>query len=63
DPGETVNVAETFPEDLERLKRQLARWNGAEPFDALVDPNAEACKDERSMDEETRKLLESLGYL
>lgn len=63
DPGETVNVAEQFPEDLERLKRELARWNGAEPFDAMVDPTGETCGEERSMDEETRKLLESLGYL
>ncbi|MDY7093354.1 MAG: sulfatase [Acidobacteriota bacterium] len=63
DPEETENVAEQFPEDLERLKRELARWNGAEPFDVLVDPDEETCGDQRSMDDETRKLLESLGYL
>jgi arylsulfatase A-like enzyme len=63
DPEETENVAERFPEDLERLKRELARWNSAEPFNVLVDPSQETCGDQRSMDDETRKLLESLGYL
>jgi arylsulfatase A-like enzyme len=62
DPGETENVAEAFPEDLERLKRRLSLWHRAEKFPVLLD--TQTCEgDEREMDDQTRELLESLGYL
>lgn len=63
DPGETKNVADRFPQDLERLKRELWRWERAPKFQVEVDEQGGACGDQRQMDEETRKLLESLGYL
>jgi len=63
DPGETVNVAEEHPQDFERLQRVLWQWENAEPFPVEVGPLTEACGEERTMEDETRKLLESLGYL
>lgn len=63
DPGETVNVAERHPEILEELQRELAAWERAERFPVAVEPAAAACGDQRTMEDETRKVLESLGYL
>lgn len=63
DPGETRNVADQFPQDTERLKRALWAWDRAPRIDVKTDTVGGACGDQRSMDEETRKLLESLGYL
>lgn len=63
DPDETVNVAEQFPQELERLKRELWLWERAPRFNAQTDTEGGTCGEQRTMDEETRKLLESLGYL
>ncbi|MEM9293393.1 MAG: sulfatase [Acidobacteriota bacterium] len=63
DPMETRNVAEEFPQDLQRLQRALQAWDGAERFSALVDPRSAECGDARTMDSETEDLLRSLGYL
>jgi arylsulfatase A-like enzyme len=63
DPGETENVADEYPEDLERLQRVLWQWENADPFPVEVGPLSDACGEERTMEDETRKLLESLGYL
>jgi arylsulfatase A-like enzyme len=62
DPGETVNVVDKFPQDAERLKKQLWRWEKMPPFKVDVDTAGGTCG-AREMDEETRKLLQSLGYL
>ena len=62
DPGETVNVADKFPEDLERLKRELWRWDKTPAFGVEVDKTGGTCG-ARETDEETIKLLKSLGYL
>jgi arylsulfatase A-like enzyme len=62
DPGETTNVADREPQRVEELKRLLWRWNEAEPFPVLRDPPS--CGDAPGeMSEETRRLLETLGYL
>ena len=63
DPGETKNVAEEHPEDFERLQRVLWQWENADRFPVEVGPLTDACGEERVMEEETRALLESLGYL
>jgi len=63
DPGETTNVAAEHPQDLERLQRVLWRWENADPFPVEVGPLTDACGEERQMEDETRRLLESLGYL
>ena len=63
DPGETKNVAAERPQELERLKKDLSLWEKAPRFAAEVDEQGGTCGDQRQMDEETRKLLESLGYL
>ena len=64
DPNETVNTAEEHPEDLERLQRALGLWDNALRFPVEVDPEGGTCGDgQRSMDDETRELLEALGYL
>jgi arylsulfatase A-like enzyme len=62
DPGETVNVIDKFPQEAERLKKQLWRWEKAPPFAVEVDKEGGTCG-AREMEEETRKLLHSLGYL
>ncbi len=61
DPGETTNVADSHPEDLERLQRLLSRWTAAEPFPLRVDPAS--AEGHAEMDAETRALLKALGYL
>lgn len=61
DPGETQNVANLHPAELDRLKRALSVWWGADPFVWALDPRP--CGGERAVDEETTRLLKSLGYL
>jgi arylsulfatase A-like enzyme len=63
DPGETKNVADQFPQEVERLTKALWAWDRAPRFDVKTDKIGGPCGDQRSMDEETRKLLKSLGYL
>lgn len=64
DPGETKNVADRYPEELERLKRALWGWENAERFPVLIDTEQSDCSDApRKMDHETEELLRSLGYL
>lgn len=63
DPGETRNVAEDFPADLERLTRELWSWQNAERFPVATEPAAAECGDQRQMQDETREILKSLGYL
>ncbi|HEV7668971.1 MAG TPA: sulfatase [Thermoanaerobaculia bacterium] len=66
DPGETQNVADKYPDDLERLKKELWAWDRAPHLNAETDTQIPATCAEtagREMDDETRKLLESLGYL
>ena len=62
DPGETGNVIDKFPQEAERLKKELWRWEKAPRFNVDVDTQGGTCG-AREMDEETRKLLTSLGYL
>jgi arylsulfatase A-like enzyme len=62
DPGETVNVVDKFPQEAERLKKELWRWERTQPFNVDVDTQGGVCG-AREMDDETRKLLHSLGYL
>jgi arylsulfatase A-like enzyme len=63
DPGETTNVIDQFPQDAERLTRELWKWERAPKFNVETDQAGGTCGEQREMDEETRKLLESLGYL
>ncbi len=63
DPGETKNLADQLPQEVERLKRELWSWDRAPQLQVEVDEQGGTCGDPRQMDEETRKLLESLGYL
>ena len=61
DPGETQNVAEAFPRDFRRLRRELRRWWNQPSFAVEVDAGSAAPA--REMDAETRRQLEALGYL
>jgi arylsulfatase A-like enzyme len=64
DPGETKNAAERFPDDFKRLQRELAAWTGAPRFPVEIDEQGGTCGGgQRQMDEQTRELLHSLGYL
>ncbi len=63
DPGETKNVIEQFPEDAERLKRELWTWDRAPRFDVEVDAQGGTCGEQRPVSKETEELLRSLGYL
>lgn len=66
DPGETQNVADKYPDDLERLKKDLWAWDRAPHLNAETDtqvPPTCAETQGREMDDETRALLKSLGYL
>jgi arylsulfatase A-like enzyme len=63
DPGETRDVGAEFPEEAERLKRELWKWDRAERFVVEVDSDPGNCEEHRAMDDETEKLLRSLGYL
>jgi arylsulfatase A-like enzyme len=62
DPGETVNVIDKFPREAERLKKELWRWQRAPRFNVEVDTQGGTCG-ARDMDEATRQLLHSLGYI
>ncbi len=61
DPGETTNLADSRPEDLERLRRELWAWDRAPRFPARSDP--ESCGQDREVDERTEEQLRALGYL
>lgn len=61
DPGETTDLAKLEPEVAERLKRELWRWWNAPRHDCETD--AEACAEDRPVDDETTRQLEALGYL
>jgi arylsulfatase A-like enzyme len=63
DPGETENVAETRPEERDRLVRRLWEWANREPFPVEIGAVGEGCSEDRTMQGETRQLLEALGYL
>ena len=63
DPQETTNVADQHPAELERLQRELSAWQNAERYPVAVEPAAAACGDDRQMEDETRQILKSLGYL
>lgn len=62
DPGETKNVADQFPQDLDRLQRALAAWDRMPPFKAETEEAGGTCGG-REMEPETEALLKSLGYL
>jgi len=62
-PGEPRDVSADFPEETERLKRELWKWDRAEPFPVEIDTSTGNCENGRTMDAETEKLLRSLGYL
>ena len=63
DPEETRNAADDHPEVTEALKRELWEWNQAERFPVAVEPEAAACSEERTMGDETARVLKALGYL
>ncbi len=64
DPHETKNVADQFPDDLKRLQRELSTWAAAPRFPVAIDTQGGTCGGgQRQMDEKTRELLQSLGYL
>lgn len=63
DPNETKNVAEQFPQDTERLTRELWKWDRAPRFNAEVDTQGGTCGEQRAVSKETEDLLRSLGYL
>lgn len=64
DPGETKNVIDQFPEDGERLTRELWKWDRAPRFDIETDAEGGSCGGEqRAVSKETEDLLRSLGYL
>ncbi len=65
DPGETENVADAHPEEVQQLKRALRRYWNAPTFDVLSEPPG--CEgdttDEGVMDPETEEQLRALGYI
>jgi arylsulfatase A-like enzyme len=61
DPGETTNVADRFPEEVERLRGAFGKWWRAPTFDCNTD--AATCDEGREADAATVELLKSLGYL
>ena len=63
DPGETKNVIDQFPQDAERLKRELWKWERAPKVDVEVDAQGGTCGEQRAVSKETEDLLRSLGYL
>lgn len=62
DPGETKNVADQYPQDLERLQRALAAWDRMPRYKVETEEDTGACGG-REMEAETEALLRSLGYL
>lgn len=63
DPGETKNVIEQYPQDAERLKRELWTWDRAPRFNVETDAQGGTCGEQRPVSQETEDLLRSLGYL
>jgi arylsulfatase A-like enzyme len=64
DPHETKNVADQYPDDLKRLQRELSSWAAAPRFPVAIDTEGGTCGGgQRPMDEQTRELLHSLGYI
>lgn len=64
DPGETKNVADQFPQDTERLTKELWKWDRAPRFSVETDAEGGTCGGEqRAVSKETEDLLRSLGYL
>ncbi len=63
DPGETENVADAHPDVLRRLQRELSTWEHAERFPVEIEPASAACGGDRTMTEDTEKVLKALGYL
>lgn len=61
DPGETKNVADLHPADVERLQEAIGKWWRAPAFNCSTD--TATCDDTREVDKETTELLRSLGYL
>ncbi|MCP4204635.1 MAG: sulfatase-like hydrolase/transferase [bacterium] len=61
DPEELENVAERFPRELQRLRRQLRDWWNAPAFEVEIDEDDGG--EAREMDETTREQLKALGYL
>jgi len=63
DPGETKNVADQFSKDVERLKRELWKWDRAPRVNVETDAQGGTCGEQRAVSKETEDLLRSLGYL
>jgi len=61
DPGETKNVADLHPADVERLQEAIGKWWRAPAFPCNTDEGV--CDESREVDKETTELLKSLGYL
>lgn len=61
DPGETKNVVDLHPAEVERLQEAVGKWWRAPTFDCTTDDAI--CDDTRAVDKETTELLKSLGYL
>jgi arylsulfatase A-like enzyme len=61
DPGETKNLVDEYPQEVDRLRKVLRLWL-REEFDVLVDADA-ATADDREMGDDTRDQLKALGYL
>jgi hypothetical protein len=60
DPGETENLIEDLPDDFQRLHDELKGWWQPASFDLFTDADSESMP---PLAEETRRQLESLGYL
>ncbi len=56
--GESVDLATSRPEDVERLRAELRRWMDENPASDHV-----AKADEKELDEDERQRLKALGYL
>ncbi len=61
DPGETKNVADLYPAEVERLQDAIGKWWRAPAFACNTDEGV--CDESRAVDKETTELLKSLGYL
>lgn len=61
DPGETKNVADLYPAEVERLQDAIGKWWRAPTFPCNTDEGV--CDESRAVDKETTELLKSLGYL
>jgi arylsulfatase A-like enzyme len=61
DPGETENVADRYPEEVERLKGAFAAWWRSPRFECATD--GRPCEDSAAVADETTRQLRALGYL